>query len=492
MAQQQITARYFPNTNSQGEKMDEDFGEPQGWTIEDHKQMIKTITPATQDEASYSQADACATSETSTFSQGNDDSGFDAADEASPLDFLNTSDDFSPPLDMEGKDACLAAQSTLKPAKQLPHSTAAAAAAAAERVAGAVWSGVSVVPGKKKKKKSLKQMAAEPIVEQAEQHPLSFAEWNALRAAAIERGKPGAGDLEESQIADTNKKILNNVRESQKRMETLRRQREEQFSSTSKQQAVQPVHPAEPVFNLRVPEEMMAFNKWVAETGTPQNGPFHATVPSPSGLEVACYHLGRNIFLHIHRDPASDIQLEIRMWAEEVNTDNERIAMTLTPSGLMLTYDQWRRLLLHKKKAAAAAMGIKAQRPVNERLAIGDEKFLTLQNPFWVVNIRKWFTHVASNTLRPGKAGVAVRFDEFERLLNLEGEVLRVRDAVMAPDIVHTSPRAKQRKQKQGSRPETTRQLFDEQRMDVPAFPGEKRKRPVLKKLDLSKCQYIK
>ena len=157
-----------------------------------------------------------------------------------------------------------------------------------------------------------------------------------------------------------------------------------------------------------------------------------------------------------------------------VDTENQRVAvgMELTIHGLMLTYNQWRRLLYYKKKAAIAERGIIAQRPVDERLQIGDNKYLSAQNPYWVFNLRQWYTHVASNTLRPGKAGVALRFDEFERLVNLEGEVLCVRDSVM--DIVQTPPRTKQRNpKKQGSRPE---------QLDV---PGEKRKRPLFKKRDL-------
>ena len=121
--------------------------------------------------------------------------------------------------------------------------------------------------------------------------------------------------------------------------------------------------------------------------------------------------------------------------------------MELTIHSLMLTYNQWRRLLHYRKKAAVAVMGIKAQRPVDERLLIGD---LSAQNPFWVFNLQQWYTHVASNTLRPGKAGVALRFNEFERLVNLEGEVLCVPDSVM--DIVHTPPRTKQEEAKKPAR----------------------------------------
>ena len=88
-----------------------DFGPEQGWPI-----------PGLEEEASYSQAEASSESERRPFSQGDDESSFKGSSEA---------DEESGRLDMQGKDAVLAAPSTFKLTRQPQRSTALAAAAAA-------------------------------------------------------------------------------------------------------------------------------------------------------------------------------------------------------------------------------------------------------------------------------------------------------------------------------------------------------------------------
>ena len=129
-----------------------DFGREQGWPI-----------PGQDEEASYSQADACSQSERRPFSQSDDGSSLEGSSEV---------DEESGSLDLQGKDAVLAASSTFKQSRQPQRSTALAAAAAAvgaemaaaERKlwsADPCWTGIPTTPSKKKKKRSTKQMVPE-------------------------------------------------------------------------------------------------------------------------------------------------------------------------------------------------------------------------------------------------------------------------------------------------------------------------------------------
>ncbi len=82
--------------------------------------------------------------------------------------------------------------------------------------------------------------------------------------------------------------------------------------------------------------------------------------------------------------------------------------------------------------------------------------------------------------MRPGKQGVALRFDEWDRLMNLEPEVRRVHDRLMDAAAAVASPPRKQRKPKlptakQISKTEMTPGTVEQAQREL---PGEKRKRP--------------
>ncbi len=215
-------------------------------------------------------------------------------------------------------------------------------------------------------------------------------------AASAESQQPLSIQKQAEKCTDI-KQILSEYKYQQQKQKAQHLQQEQQQQEMQRQQVLMQqrqvqiqgqmqtptVHPAEPIYNLRMPGELEAYNKMVNESGSVQ-GPYYTVVPPASAREVSCYHLGRMIFLHVHRDGESGIQIEIRQWSHEIGTDHQLAAMALTANGLLFSYDEWRRLLYYKKKAAAAMIGIKAGRPVDERLLIGGEKYLTAQNPFWV------------------------------------------------------------------------------------------------------------
>ncbi len=106
----------------------------------------------------------------------------------------------------------------------------------------------------------------------------------------------------------------------------------------------------------------------------------------------------------------------------------------------------------------------------------------TSQTPHCVFNVRVWHLHKATNTERSGNQGVVLRFDEISRLMNLEPQVMLIRDALLRK--LATSPLRKRRKLKQSIKELLANQQLHQIQIveeDPVEQPGQKRKRAAKK-----------
>ncbi len=151
-------------------------------------------------------------------------------------------------------------------------------------------------------------------------------------------------------------------------------------------------------------------------------------IPPPEKNEMACYHLGGLDFVHIYEVPEADhgIKIEIRQWIyedEDNSNDETRYGLRLSPHGLALTWDEFMKVLRHKKKVLYLMFRIIHDRFVDEKFPLGGNKFISVTHPFSVVSLRVWFQREAQGPFFPGRKGLSLKFQHFRRLLKLEDEM---------------------------------------------------------------------
>ena len=152
--------------------------------------------------------------------------------------------------------------------------------------------------------------------------------------------------------------------------------------------------------------------------------------PSAGDGEVGLYHLGGDLFLHVieRLGEEPEILLQIsRLCREDLKEDDEQVCGC--PS-LVLRQEQWDRLLYMKKKVAKLIWSVQAERFVDEKYHIGKEVYMSITHPYRVVNIRSFFRKTGQSVLYPSKRGVALRFPQYDRLLQLE-ETIRCHQDVL-------------------------------------------------------------
>ncbi|XP_033757589.1 uncharacterized protein LOC117339973 [Pecten maximus] len=91
-----------------------------------------------------------------------------------------------------------------------------------------------------------------------------------------------------------------------------------------------------------------------------------------------------------------------------------------TKKGVSLTPQHWKKLqMLHCKTVDEAIRKYKEGDEIDLRIHLGRNNHVSLQTGFPKVNIRRWFMpDPSTNELKPTRAGVALSFEQWEKLKN--------------------------------------------------------------------------
>ena len=126
------------------------------------------------------------------------------------------------------------------------------------------------------------------------------------------------------------------------------------------------------------------------------------------------FHIGHGLHIeacHFQEEP----RVDIRMWEHQKRTRK----------GISLTRDNWTFLLTLVDAVDTAFKQIANNEPdVHMSYHLGDNVYLTLDSPFKVLHIRKWFD--ADGSMRPTLKGVTLRQHEWLHILNLREQIAKV------------------------------------------------------------------
>jgi hypothetical protein len=183
-------------------------------------------------------------------------------------------------------------------------------------------------------------------------------------------------------------------------------------------------------FDLRNPD---ALNMYVSRLERDD-----APIPPVGNGEKACYYLGRLIYVHVYTqdddDDDDEIKIDLRQWSktppQEGDKEGSSYEVIATSQGLVLSWDEWQKMLYYRKKVARNVRDIMADRRIEEKYEFGKNKFISVSWHYWYVVLRAWFQIEKDGRCHclPGKKGIALKFPEYERLMLLEEDMLRLSD----------------------------------------------------------------
>ena len=173
------------------------------------------------------------------------------------------------------------------------------------------------------------------------------------------------------------------------------------------------------------------------------------------------FYLGRKVFVQVYGRPVRDntksgLYIEISQQKDKTASSNS--------SRIILTYDQWVKLMYYKKTIARCIQHVKNERMVDERKCLGRDYYASVTYPYQIVSLRKWYRGEDTGLLLPSKfTGIPLRFPEYERLLQLDPFMMNLAEELeLEEDENQVCARTKKRKADEGTcPPEFQRVLTD-------------------------------
>lgn len=127
--------------------------------------------------------------------------------------------------------------------------------------------------------------------------------------------------------------------------------------------------------------------------------------------------IGRNMFLVVSKFH-SDTKVHLRVYEEKEDGSNYP-----TRKGIALDLEKWKKITYYKDDVDSAIDQHDAEMQVAYNQHLGENYYMTIDNDYPVVNIRKWWMPPGNDEIVPTKKGAAITFDQWETLKELMPEV---------------------------------------------------------------------
>ena len=163
------------------------------------------------------------------------------------------------------------------------------------------------------------------------------------------------------------------------------------------------------------PQQQMMFTPMAAEGYFQPNWLPNSTSWSPDFVEQKdnnLFHLGRDI----RAEPTiyeNLLRVDIRTWDKNGSR---------TRKGISLPEDCWTSLLMQKDKILQAVTSMQQKEQVQVQFCLGREVYVSIRSPLWLIDIRYWYQD-PEGTKKPSRRGISLKFDEFNKLLNVSHDI---------------------------------------------------------------------
>lgn len=136
-------------------------------------------------------------------------------------------------------------------------------------------------------------------------------------------------------------------------------------------------------------------------------------VPAEVGYErCSLFHIAHGLFVEACRYN-NQPRIDIRQWDTETNKR--------TKKGISLTHDQWLNFLALTPCLESDLAKVKDKVQVDSSHQLGDGVYVTINTPYKVFHIRKWFCD--GDVLKPGRQGITLRETEWRHLVHLKEQL---------------------------------------------------------------------
>ena len=145
-----------------------------------------------------------------------------------------------------------------------------------------------------------------------------------------------------------------------------------------------------------------------------------SVVPHAEANEVACYHLGELVFVHVYFDVNTEhgFKVEIRQWL--LAEDAYDVGMHVAGSGVTLLWEEWVQLMSRSDDMGKLVKDVLEGKTVDEKLALGRDRFLSILSPWPVIVLRLWQQRSPNGPYFPGRRGIGLKVTQYRHLLKLE------------------------------------------------------------------------
>ena len=129
--------------------------------------------------------------------------------------------------------------------------------------------------------------------------------------------------------------------------------------------------------------------------------------------DVNLFELGRDI----KAEPTifeGTLRVDIRQW--------DKVSGARTTKGISLPAQCWIEVLNGCQHINSAVKQMKAKHPVNAWLHLGNLVYISVKDPYWMIDIRYWY-QAQDGTIKPTRRGISLKFHEFNKLMGHADEI---------------------------------------------------------------------
>ena len=139
------------------------------------------------------------------------------------------------------------------------------------------------------------------------------------------------------------------------------------------------------------------------------------------------YILGKYVTLEIKDDGNQNIDL--------VLSQNIHINNILTKTDYTLTLQRWQHFMYYVDEIQQAVQELNEGKEVYLNYHMGGNNFVQVNSGFNVVDFRQFWLPYGQSEVHPTRKGIALKFDEFETLIQLKANIEQV-----IPELNETQP----------------------------------------------------